>query len=51
MSSLGLHLLLPLMITDVILGALLLWMWTSGWARDDQRCYRKMRRTYKRKGL
>lgn len=50
MSSLGLHLIIPIVITDVVLGVLLLWVWASGWARDDSRSYRRMQRTYKRKG-
>lgn len=50
MSSLGFHLILPIVITDVVLGILLLWMWASGWARDDSRCYRDMQHTYERKG-
>lgn len=43
--------LVSVLIADAVLMATLVWMWTSGWAQDDHRAYRKMQRTYKRKGL
>lgn len=42
------HVLIPLLIADAIMGVTLVWMWTSGWAQDDNRCYRKMQRTARR---
>lgn len=42
--------LVSVLIADVLLGVTLVWMWASGWAQDDHRAYRKMQRTYKRKG-
>lgn len=41
---------IPVLIADGVLAVALLWVWSSGWARDDGRPYRKMQRTYKRKG-
>lgn len=48
MSSLGFALVIPLVITDAVLGVALYWMWASGWAQDDQRVYRKMQKRSKK---
>lgn len=40
------HVLIPLLVVNLVLAVVLAWMWLSGWARNDRRCYGKMQRSY-----